>query len=155
MPLIWDRSCTSLGGCPEGTRCAQATQSSLVCDTGLIRDMVEPSLSSFTNTAMVRMPTHRWFWNPCTCTLASWTDMPWMKNVAATQVHGKNFGADYPLMYIAILLGGVLSMVRAEACTSLVTLQSVVMHLTPMFVGASGCHFCCCAVDATDGSEAS
>ena len=56
MPLLWDRSCTSQGGCPEGTRCAQATQSSLVCDTGLIRDMIEPSLSSWTTIAIVRAP---------------------------------------------------------------------------------------------------
>lgn len=105
MPLIWDRSCTSLGGCPEGTRCAQATQSSLVCDTGLIRDMVEPTLSSYTNTAMVRTPSH-----PHHLRL---TDLRWM-NLRAPQAHGRRFGADYPLVYIAMLMFGVLAVVRAS-----------------------------------------
>ena len=79
MPLLWDRSCTSLGGCPDGTRCAQATQSALVCDTGLIRDMVEPRLAAWTSAAMI---------------------------------HGRSFGADYPILYIGLLITALLAVVR-------------------------------------------
>ena len=102
MPLLWDRSCTSLGGCPDGTRCAQATQSALVCDTGLIRDMVEPRLAAWTSAAMI---------------------------------HGRSFGADYPILYIGLLITAMLAVVRRPRIAPATTRAELTRE--PLF-------FCCC-----------
>ena len=110
MPLLWDRSCTSLGGCPEGTRCAQATQSSLVCDTGLIRDMIEPSLASWTAAAIVRTcQSHSLRHNPLTPAA-----LTRKSTLLRFEGHGRKFGAEYPLLYVILLMSGVLAIVCIE-----------------------------------------
>jgi len=51
MPLPWDRSCTSIGRCPEGTRCGVPNAFPIVCDQGLLRDRMEPWLLSASGAA--------------------------------------------------------------------------------------------------------
>ena len=57
-------------------------------------------------------------------------------------------------MYIAMLLGGVLAVVRASPSRPFASALSSKTDAL-MCRWGSGCHFCCCAVGAAGASEAS
>jgi hypothetical protein len=43
-PWPWDTTCTSMGVCPDGARCAETSGFAIICHGGLVRDSVEPLL---------------------------------------------------------------------------------------------------------------